>query len=76
MNAISLQLPNELGERLTRLADQTGRSKAYYMLEAISQHIENLEDTYLAEQCLADIRAGRSRVYSSEEVEALLHVGD
>ncbi len=74
MHAVSLRLPEELGQRLKTLADRTGRSKTHYMLEAIREHLDDLEDIYIAEQRLADIRAGRSRVLSSAEVEALLHV--
>ena len=44
------------------------------MIEAIKTHIEDLEDIYIAEKRLADIRAGRSRVYTSEELEEMLNV--
>ncbi len=74
MHAVSLRLPAQLGERLTRLAERTGRSKTYYMLEAIQEHIDNLEDIYLAEEVLQRVRRGEERVYSSEEVEAMLSV--
>ena len=74
MYATSLRLPPDIGERLNLLSQQTGRSKTFYILEAIREHLNDLEDAYLAEQRLADIRAGRSRVLSSDEMEALLSV--
>ena len=74
MYATSLRLPPDIGERLNVLSQQTGRSKTFYILEAIREHLDDLEDAYLAEQRLADIRAGRSRVLSSDEMEALLSV--
>lgn len=74
MHATSLRLPPDIGERLNVLSQQTGRSKTFYILEAIREHLDDLEDAYLAEQRLADIRAGRSRVLSSDEMEALLSV--
>ena len=40
MVAVSLRLPDDMSERLQRLADLTGRSKSYYMIEAIGEHIE------------------------------------
>jgi RHH-type rel operon transcriptional repressor/antitoxin RelB len=46
------------------------------MLEAIKQHIDDLEDLYLAEQRLLDIRAGRSKTHSLEEVERSLGLAD
>ena len=42
------------------------------MLEAIREHIDELEDLYLAEQRLIDIRAGRSRTVSLDDVERAL----
>lgn len=76
MSAMSLRLPEEIGVRLNKLAERTGRSKTFYVREAILRHLEDLEDIYIAEQRLADLRAGRSRTYTSEEVEAMLNVED
>lgn len=76
MHATSLRLPDDIGHRLTELAERTGRSKTFYILEALREHLDDLEDIYIAEQRLADLRAGRSRTYTSEEVEAMLNVED
>ena len=57
---LALRLPPEIEERLDALAKLTGRTKSYYAREAISAHLDNLEDIYLSEQRLADIHAGRS----------------
>ena len=67
--AVSLRLPEDLNIRLSNLADKTGRSKTFYMLEAIRDHLDDLEDLYLAEQRLIDVRAGRSRTVSLDDVE-------
>lgn len=74
MYATSLRLPDDIGNRLNILSKRTGRSKTFYILEAIREHLDDLEDMYIAEQRLADIKAGRSRVLSSDEVEAMLSV--
>lgn len=76
MMSVSLRLPTELNERLSYLAEQTGRSKTFYMLEAIKQHLDNLEDLYLAEQRLLDVRAGRSVTHSLDDVERSLGLAD
>lgn len=76
MHATSLRLPDDIGRRLTALAERTGRSRTFYILEAIREHLDDLEDIYLAEQRLTDLRAGRSRTYTSAEVEAMLNVDD
>ena len=68
MVAVSLRLPDDMSERLQRLANLTGRSKSYYMIEAIGEHIDDLEDLYLAEQRLTELRAGRSEALPLEDV--------
>lgn len=74
--SVSLRLPVDLNQRLSHLSEQTGRSKTFYMLEAIKQHIDDLEDLYLAEQRLLDVRAGRSMTYSLDDVERSLGLAD
>ena len=68
MNAVSLRLPDEVAQRLQRLARRTGRSKTFYMIEAIREHLDDLEDLYLAEQRLIDLRAGKSNAVPLEDV--------
>ena len=76
MSAISLRLPDDLSDRLTELARRTGRSKTFYIREAIAEHLEDLEDVYIAEQRLADVDAGRSVTYSIDELERELGLAD
>ena len=75
MAAVSLRLPEELKARLVNLSERTGRSKTYYMIEAIKEHIGDLEDLYIAEQRLRRHRAGRSRSYTQKEMEELSRRG-
>ena len=70
MGAVSLRLPNDVSQRLQRLAERTGRTKTFYMIEAIREHLADLEDLYLAEQRLLDLRAGKSRTVPLEDVMA------
>jgi RHH-type rel operon transcriptional repressor/antitoxin RelB len=72
----SVRLPEEIERRLDALARSTGRSKAFYIREAILEYLDDLEDIYLAEKRLEDIRAGRSRTYTLEEVERDLGLAD
>ena len=46
----------------------TGKSKSDFAREAILEHLDDLEDIYLAEQRLADFRAGRSRALPLREM--------
>ena len=74
--ATSVRLDPELQQRLDTLARQTGRSRAYYLREAIETHMDDLEDVYLADQRMADLRAGRSRRHTVSDVEAELGLAD
>jgi RHH-type rel operon transcriptional repressor/antitoxin RelB len=65
---LAIRLPKEVEKRLDALAKATGRTKTFYAREAILEHLEDLEDIYLAEQELADIRAGRVKTVPLEEV--------
>ena len=68
MSAVSLRLPDDVSQRLQNLAQMTGRSKTYYMVEAIREHLDDLEDLYLAERRLIDIRSGKTQAVPLEEV--------
>ena len=73
---LAIRLPAEIEERLTDLAKRTGRTKTYYAREAILEHLDDLEDLYLAEQRLIDIRAGRSATVPLDDVERELGLAD
>lgn len=76
MSTVSIRLPDDVSTRLQDLAQLTGRSKTFYMIEAIREHLDDLEDLYIAENRLIEIRAGRSKTYSLEEVERSLGLAD
>lgn len=65
---LAVRLPSEIENRLQTLAQATGRTKTFYVREAILEHLDDLEDLYLAEQRLIDIRAGKSKAVPLEEV--------
>ena len=66
--AVSLRLPEDISNRLQVLAERTGRSKTYYMIEAIREYIGDLEDVYLAEREIKAIQSGKSKTAPLEEV--------
>ncbi|WP_310390296.1 DUF6290 family protein [Roseateles sp.] len=73
---LAIRLPAEVESRLEALAQATGRTKTFYAREAILEHLDDLEDLYLSEQRLIEVRAGRSKTYSLEEVEHKLGLAD
>jgi RHH-type rel operon transcriptional repressor/antitoxin RelB len=73
---LAIRLPVEIEARLEALAQATGRTKTFYARQAILKHLDDLEDLYLAEQRLVEIRSGRSRTHTLEEVERDLGLSD
>ncbi len=65
---LAIRLPPEIESRLEKLAVATGRTKTFYAREAILEHLGDLEDTYLAQQRLADIKAGRTQTIPLEDI--------
>ena len=73
---LAIRLPEEIEARLGNLAKRTGRSKTFYAREAILEHLDALEDLYLAEQVMRRIRSGEERTSTLDEVEARLGLAD
>jgi RHH-type rel operon transcriptional repressor/antitoxin RelB len=68
MKTINVRIPDEIAERLDRLAQETHRTKSFYLREIIENHLEDIEDAYLAEKRLEDIRAGKTTTIPLSEV--------
>lgn len=64
----SIRLPQDVEERLKVLSILTGRKKSFYVKEAILEHLDDLEDIYLAEKRLEDLQAGRSQLISLKDI--------
>lgn len=45
---LAIRLPEEIEARLAELAAKTGRTKTFYAREAILEHLDEMEDKYLA----------------------------
>jgi len=65
---ISIRLKPSLERRLSRLARQTGRTKAFYAAKLIEENIEDLEDRFLAGARLEK----RSKRYTAAQVRRQL----
>ena len=52
---LAIRLDSEIENRLDSLAKKTGRTKTYYAREAILEHLEDMEDYYLAVESLQNI---------------------
>ncbi len=72
----SIRLAADIEQRLEFLAEHTGRTKAYYLREIITQGIEDMEDYYLAADTLERVRKGQERVHSAASVRKDLGLDD
>ncbi len=73
---LAIRLPEEIEQRLDILAKETGRTKTFYVREAILNYIEDLEDIYLAQQILERVKKGEEPIYTPQEVEGILNAMD
>jgi len=62
---LAIRLDAETEKRLEDLAKKTGRTKTFYAREAILEHLDDLEDIYLASERLHR----PAKTYSAEEVK-------
>ena len=61
--------PRRTLARIDALAKRTSRTRNFLINQAVEHSLEDLEDIYLAEQVLEEIKTGKQKVYSLEEVE-------
>ena len=64
---LAIRLPQSIEKRLEKLARRTGRTKTFYVREAILAHLEDMEDLYLAEGALERIRGGEEHTIPLED---------
>ena len=68
VSVLAIRLPQSIERRLERLARRTGRTKTFYVRQALLEHMEDLEDLYLAEEALQRIRSGDEHTIPLKEV--------
>lgn len=73
---VQVRVPEAIGERYDRLAKQTGRTRSYYVNEALASEIDRLEYEYGLMRQVEDYRAGRLQTYTLDEVKERLGLAD
>ena len=71
-----LRIPKDLASRYERLAKSTGRTKTFYMIEALAAEIDRLEYEYGLMKKVEDFRAGRLETVTLDELEESLGLAD
>jgi RHH-type rel operon transcriptional repressor/antitoxin RelB len=69
---VAVRLEQNLNARLNKLAKSTGRSKSFYIQQAIARFMEDMEDTFIAIERLEN----PGQRYSMDEVKEMLNVAD
>lgn len=72
----ALRIPEDLANRYDRLAKSTGRTKTFYMTEALAAEIDRLEYEYGLMKKVEDFRAGRLETATLDELEESLGLAD
>ena len=72
----ALRMPEDLAIRYARLAKSTGRTKTFYMTEALAAEIDRLEYEYGLLKKVEDYRAGRLETVTLDELEESLGLAD
>lgn len=72
----SMRIPTELNARYSRLAKETGRSKSFYVNEALADSIDQLEYEYGLMRKVEDFRAGKLETVTLDELEESLGLAD
>jgi len=71
---LAVRLSDDIEKRLEKLAKKTGRTKSYYVRQAILEYLEDLEDYYLAEERLKSF--DESKTIPLEEITKQYDVED
>lgn len=65
---MSIQLPDDIKGRLDALSKSTGRSAAFYVREAVSKHLDELEWVYTVAARAEAIRRGAGETRLIDDV--------
>ena len=65
---LAIRLSKDIEERLERLARATGRTKTFYARQAIMEHLDDLEDYYLAEEVKGRLQSGEESTVPLDEL--------
>lgn len=72
----SIRLAPDTEKRLNELAARTGRTKAFYLREAVEEYLDDMEAYYLAGEVRERVRSGKEKTYSAEQVREELGLDD
>lgn len=66
---INFRVDETIDVRLERMARLTGRTKTWYVREAVSEYLDDMEDIYLADRVMDRVERGNESVHALEDLE-------
>lgn len=69
---VAVRLSDELQKRLDALAARTGRTRSFYVKEAIELHLDELEERFWADEIVARYEVSNEKTRPWAEVKAEL----
>ena len=66
---VTFRTTPELKSRVDFLTKETRRPSSFYFNLLLEEHLEDLEDIYLSEKILQDIRSGKEKTYFEQAVD-------
>ncbi len=73
---LTVRLPKDFEDRLNSLAQATNRPKSFYVREALTKYLEDIEDAYLAEAAYEEFVTSGEKAIPIDEIEARLDLAD
>lgn len=68
MSAISIDIPPHIGARLHAAVTRVGESESAFLTQALLQRLDELDEVFVAEERIANIRAGRADTVPIEAI--------
>lgn len=65
---VAVRLTEEEQQRLDALAERTGRTRSFYVREAIREHLDELEERYWADDVIAGWEASDKKTRPAEDL--------
>ena len=71
---LAVRLPEDTEKRLERLSQRTGRTKSYYARAAIEHYIDELEETFWAQDAAMQWETSDKKTIPAEDLYAELGI--
>lgn len=66
---LSLRVDDEIYNQLDNLSKKIGINKTKFLKQALLEYMEDREDYFLAIEALEDLKSGRDKIVSWDEVQ-------